>query len=146
MAIETRIELVDISWSSEGDFIINNGDLGDTFQNIGKGFIQEIEDRVKSAFKDWKLLPNRGSDLNEFEGQVNNEDTWRDIELSISLALTRDSFLEQQDFVVTTAPLSNTQIGIRIDFNVALTNIVPDSTITVKVIYDLKGLGPFIIR
>jgi len=146
MAIERRIDIVDFEWSNDGDFIIRNGDISDTYRSVARGFIQEIEDRVKSSYEEWKLIPNRGANLDEFHGQINNEKTWKAIESTINFALTKDGFLDQQDFMVTAAPVSNTEIAVRIDFNASLTNVIPDSKIVVKVIYDLAGQGPFIIR
>jgi len=144
--IDLRLDMVDLSWSSSGDFIIENGDLADTFSTEGLGFIQEAEERVKSSAGDWKLLPEKGANIDEYHGEINNLDTWKSIESSITLALTADSFLNKQDFAITIAPITQTEIAIRIDFNASLTAIVPDSTIVIKVVYDLVGKGPFIIR
>jgi len=146
MAIETKIDIVDFEWSHDGDFVIRNGDISDTYKSLARGFIQEIEDRIKSSYEEWKLLPNRGANLDEFHGKINNEQTWKEIESTINFALTKDAFLDQQDFMVTAAPVSNTEVAVRIDLNASLTNSVPDSKIVVKVIYDLAGQGPFIIR
>lgn len=146
MAIETRIEIVDLEWSLEGDFVIRNGDISDTENSKGRAFIQEVEDRTKSSFEEWKLLPNKGANIEEFSGEINNERTWKAIESSISFSLTKDGFLDQRDFTVTAAPVSNTSVAVRIDFNASLTNLIPDSKIVVKVVYDLQGQGPFIVR
>jgi len=146
MALESRLELVDFEWSLDGDFVVRNGDLADTVNSLGQGFIQEIEDRVKSSLDYWKLLPEKGANLDDFEGQVNNEKTWKRVEAAIDFSLTKDGFLEQSDFTVTAAPVSNIEIAVRIDFNTALTNVIPDSKIVVKVVFDLQGQGPFIVR
>lgn len=146
MAIENRIDLVDFEWSQDGDWVFRNGDLADTKISIGRGFIQEVEDRAKSAFEDWKLLPNKGANIEDFHGEINNQDTWSRMEAAVSFSLTRDGFLDQQDFLVTAAPVSNTEAAIRIDFNTSLTDVIPDSKIVVKVAYDLLGQGPFMIR
>lgn len=146
MSIRKRINIVDMEWSSDGDFVIRNGDLSDTLNFRGMGFIQEVEDRVKSTLEDWKLLPKKGANIEEFYGEQNNKKTWKQIETAISFSLTKDGFLNSQDFSVTVAPLSNTEVAARIDFNISLTDTVPDSKIVVKVVYDLAGQGPFIIR
>lgn len=146
MGIESKLDLVDFEWSHDGDLVFRNGDIADTKISTGRGFIQEIEDRVKSSTKDWKLLPNKGADIEDFHGETNNESTWKRIESAISFSLTKDGFLEEQDFKTTAAPMSNTEVAIRIDFNTSLTNVIPDSKIVVKVAYDLLGQGPFMIR
>jgi protein tyrosine phosphatase len=146
MALQTKLPIIDLEWSSDGDFVLRNGDLADTKISKGRGFIQEVEDRVKSSTNDWKLLPRRGANIEEFHGEVNNQKTWKSIEAAISFSLVKDGFLEQQDFIVTAAPLSNTEVAVRIDFNASLTDTVPDSKIVVKVAYDLAGQGPFMVR
>lgn len=146
MALQTKFSLIDFEWSSDGDWVIRNGDLADTKISTGRGFIQEVEDRVKSSFEDWKLQPKRGSNIEDFHGENNNQRTWKSIEAALGFSLTKDAFLDQQDFIVTAAPLSNTELAVRIDFNTSLTDAVPDSKIVVKVAYDLAGQGPFIVR
>ena len=144
--IETRIYISDLSWSSEGDFIIKNGDIADTSKKVGWGFQQEVEDRIKSSYGDWKLYRTKGAGISNYEGEINNEETWERISGSIDFALSGDGFLDKGEYSIQIAPLSNTSIGIRIDFDTSLTEAFPDSTITVKVAYDLTGEKPYIIR
>ena len=146
MPIEKRIGIVDFEWSIDGDFVFRNGDLADTKISVGRAFIQQVEDRVKSSARDWKLELSKGANIEDFHGEINNEDTWKKIEAAIAFSLTKDGFLDQQEFLVTAAPLSNTEVAARIDFNTALTNVIPDSKIVVKVAYDLLGQGPFMVR
>lgn len=144
--IEQRIRLTDLKWSQEGDFEIENGDIADTVNIAGRAFIQEITDRIKSSVGEWKLLPNKGANVDDYKGEINNEDTHNELQTAISFSFTRDRFLDQQDFRVLAAPVSSTEVAVRIDFDTSLTDVVPDSTIQVKVIYDTDGKGPFIIR
>jgi len=144
--IEDRIEMVDFGWSSEGDFILMNGDIYDTDKKPGEGFQQEVEDRIKSSLRDWKLYEYRGADIEEYHGELNNETTWVNMGNSLDYSLTNDNFLNRQDFIISIAPVSNTGVAIRIDFDTSLTDITPDSTISVKVAFDLNGQRPFIIR
>lgn len=144
--IRNRIGLIDVKWSSDGDFIIEVGDMGDSKVSPGLAFLQEAEDRVKSSFNDWKLQDLKGANLEEFEGRENNQTTWSAIEESIKYSFTKDSWLDASDFSVFVAPVSRFEVGIRIDFNTALTNIVVDSKITIRVIYDLQENRSFITR
>jgi len=142
--IETKIKIADMKWSSSGDYIIQNGDIADTSRTVGSGFLQEVQDRIKSSVGDWKLVPNRGAGLELFKGRQNDEDLWEDIKTTIGYSLTRDLFLNRQDFQILIIPIDDTGIAIRIDFNLSLTTVAPDSTIIVKIVYDLEGQGPFI--
>jgi hypothetical protein len=144
--IERRIKLTDLKWSIEGDFIIENGDLADTKNIAGLAFLQEVSDRVKSSFADWELMPDRGSNLDEFIGSINSARTQKAIEDAISFSFTKDNFLDRKDFQIAAVPIDNTQIAVRIDFETSLTEFDTDSTIQFKLIYDTSGKGPFIVR
>ena len=145
MAIESKLLLTDLKWSGEGDFIIENGDLADTSINLGAAFIQEVQERVKSSTGDWGLQTDKGANMDDFIGETINKELQTQIEDAIVFSLTKDLFLDSQDFVVTAAPISTTQLAVRIDFDTSLTNLVPDSTILLKIVYDTSGKGPFII-
>jgi hypothetical protein len=144
--IERRINLTDLKWSSDGDLVVENGDLADTKNVTGLAFLQEVSDRVKSSLGDWKLVPSKGADLDEFIGQTNSAKTQKAIESAISFSLTKDMFLSREDFQVTAIPINRTEIAVRIDFETSLTDVEPDSTIQFKLIYDTSGKGPFIVR
>lgn len=146
MSLQNKLPIIDLEWSADGDWVIRNGDLADTKESKGRAFIQEVEDRAKSSTNDWKLLPKRGASIDEFHGDNNNERIWKKIESAISFSLTRDGFLDRQDFIVTAAPLSNTEVVVRIDFDASLTDTIPDSKIVLRIVYDLAGQGPFMIR
>jgi hypothetical protein len=144
--IERRINLTDLKWSSDGDLVVENGDLADTKYIVGLAFLQEVSDRVKSSLGDWKLTPSKGADLDEFIGQVNSSTTQQAVENAISFSLTKDMFLSREDFQVSAIPINRTEIAVRIDFETSLTDVEPDSTIQFKLIYDTSGKGPFIVR
>lgn len=144
--IERRINLTDLKWSSDGDLVIENGDLADTRYVVGLAFLQEVSDRVKSSLGDWKLTPTKGADLDEFIGQINSSATQQAVENAISFSLTKDMFLSREDFQVSAIPINQTEIAVRIDFDASLTDAEPDSTIQFKLIYDTTGKGPFIVR
>ena len=144
--IERRINLTDLKWSNEGDLVVENGDLADTKYVRGLAFLQEVSDRVKSSLGDWKLMPNKGADLDEFIGQTNSSATQKAIENAISFCLTKDMFLSREDFQVAAIPVNRTEVAIRIDFDTSLTDTELDSTIQFKLIYDTSGKGPFIVR
>ena len=145
MAFDENFPKTDYRWSLDGDFVMVNGDLVDTNAIPGKAFLQEVADRVISSVGDWKLQPNKGSNVDDYIGDPNINLTHARIQNSISFALTKDRFLDQQDFKVTAAPIAIDQVAVRIDFDTSLTDLVPDSTIQLNIIYDTGGKGPFLV-
>jgi hypothetical protein len=144
--IEERINIVDLRWSQQGDFIIKNGDISDTSNKPAEGFLQEVADRIKSSFGDWASMPDRGANIDSFFGAINDENTWDELEMAIEESLTKNYFLFNQDFNVLVAPLSIDEVGIRIDFDTSLTATIPDSTMILKAIYSFKSNEIYIVR
>lgn len=136
----------DLLWSDIGDFLVQTGDLRDTREMSGLGFIDEIERRIQSSFGDWKLKPEEGANLHIFRGKINNEETWGEIRDSISFALIADNFLTISDFEIYVAPISHSEVAIRIDFSDNIKRKIDERIQTIKVVYDLNGQGPFIMR
>lgn len=136
----------DFKWSDMGDFIVNGGDLEDTRELQGTGFIEEVQRRVKSGFGDWKLAEDDGANLHVYENRINNEATWRDISDAISFSLTKDFFLVPLDFQVFVAPVSTNEVAVRIEFSDNIRRQIDPKLHNVKIVYNLEGQGPFVMR
>ncbi|MDD3412425.1 MAG: hypothetical protein PHY47_00330 [Lachnospiraceae bacterium] len=136
----------DLTWSDMGDFTVALGDIEDTRAVKGKGFIEECQRRIQSSFNDWKLRNQDGANLHVFKDRINNEILWNEIKDSIVFALTFDSFLSPLDLTVHVAPVSATEVAVRIDFSDNIKKHIDPSLHMIKVIYNLTGEGPFIMR
>lgn len=144
--INTRIPLVDLKFTQVGDLSIKQGDLEDTSRVPGLAFRQEVRNRISSAIGSWKTAPRIGSNIDTFEGLPNNADTGAKLENDAANALTKDGFLNRNDFHVKAIPVSQIAILLRIQFRGILTDQLPDSTIVFSIIHDLSGRGPFIVN
>ena len=138
-------EKEDLVWSDSTDFSILNGDLEDTRNYSGKGFIQEVFERIHSSKNDWKLAPEKGATLEQFEGEVNNQDTWNSMAKVLSQELTRDMFLLKSDFEVHIAPLSLHEVGIRIDFVEEIVYNFSEETKQLNMVYNTDTNRAFIV-
>jgi hypothetical protein len=136
----------DFEWSGFGDFIVSGGDITDTRRMKGLGFIEEVELRVKSSFGDWKLEEDKGANLESYRGRMNNKTTWESITNSMTYSLTQDSFLSNSEFKVFVAPVSHNEVAIRIDFSDNIKLKIDERLHTIRMIYNLDGQGPFIMR
>jgi len=137
---------IDLHFSAYGDFKLQGGDFVTTVGTEGGAVIQEIQDRVKSYPGDWLIMPRRGCLMSDFAGEPNNAETHSEIESAIKTALSYDRFLVGNDFEVLVAPVSRSQIGIRLDLVSPIGSEYLRSTKTIKIIYDLDGDGPYIGR
>lgn len=146
MSIQRNFEIIDYEWTADGDFALRGGDIATTVNKRGKGFLQEVRDRVMSSYGDWLLDKQRGANIDTYVGEINSPSMRAEIEDSIRFCLTKDGFLEKQDFTVLAARASTTQVVVRIDFDTSLTNGEADSTIQFNIVYDTDGKGPYIIR
>ena len=144
--ITKRISMVDFGWTSQGDLELFNGDIADTVNTVGKAFIQEVGDRIRSSQGEWTMYPTRGADIDQFIGEINDREVRDGISDSIKFALTKDSFLTRNDFTILVARVATTEVAIRIDFDTSLVDVEPHSSLQFNVLYDTDGKGPFIIR
>lgn len=135
----------DILWSEHGDFIIENGDIKDSRVIPGSGFLDEIMRRLKSAIHDWKLEQDYGANLNIFEGEQNNEETWLAITNQIVDSLTR-KFLMPNQIEVNVIPATSEEIAIRIDFSKEIQTIFGIDLPSVKMVYNMTTNNSFITR
>lgn len=146
MELLNNLDRIDLYWSEAGDFIIENGDIKDTSRNLGAGFIDEVERRIKSSMGDWKLDPTFGASINRFQGQSNNQKTWQEIHAVIAHALTKDLFVYPDSIEINIAPIDVDEIAIRVDFTKGLDILLGDELPTVKVVYNLESNEPYIMR
>jgi hypothetical protein len=146
MREQNTIEKKDFRWSETGDFLVFGGDLRDTRELTGLGFIEEVEIRMKSGINDWGLEPEKGANLDTYRGAPNIKKTWEAISSSITYSLIFDAFLTAVDFTVYVAPVAATEVAIRIDFSDNITKGIDEKLQSVRMIYNLDGQGPFIAR
>lgn len=136
----------DFKWSQMGDFVVESGDLADTRELQGLGFMEEVERRIATGYGDWKLKEEDGADLHIYKDRINNEETWKAISDSISYALTADFFLGPVDFQVYVAPVGINEVAVRVEFSDNVRELIDPKLHNIKIVYNLDGEGPFIMR
>lgn len=144
--INSRINLIDVSWSAAGDFILEKGDIQDTGKVFGLAFLQEVRARVATTVGEWATIPTLGCYLDQMTGQPNNQETANVLQQSIIYSLTNDRYLSPADFTVTITPISISNLLIRITFLGILTDQPINSKMVLNIVCDLMGQGPWIVR
>jgi hypothetical protein len=136
----------DFKWADMGDFIVSGGDLADTRELQGLGFMEEVQRRIATGFGDWKLKEDQGANLHLYKDRINNKETWKDITDSISFSLTHDFFIGPVDFQVYVAPVGINEVAVRVEFSDNVKELLDQRLHNIKIVYNLIGEGPFIMR
>lgn len=108
----TIYDQVDLSWDAlNGDLELGpDGDVGDTSRDVLKAFRAEVQNRVKSAFGDWRIHPNQAASLESLIGQPFNTNTAEDGIAKIITALTMNNFVARQDISIRWFPLDRNKV------------------------------------
>lgn len=136
----------DLSFSLNGDFIIEHGDIKDTFSLDGLGFIEEVELRIKSGVNDWYFNPGYGASLHVFEGRMITPSLLENIKESIKGALTYENFLTVSAFDVQIGVIDIGEVAVKIIFSDNIRNLIDYRIQDVRIIFDLKNGTPRIVR
>ena len=113
-----------LSFSLNGDFVIQHGDLKDTFDLNGLGFIEEVELRIKSSVNEWYFDPEYGASLYVFEGQMITLTLLENIKESIVSALTYNNFLTTSAFDVQLGIIDIDEVAVKIIFSDNIGNLI----------------------
>ena len=136
----------DLSFARNGDFVIEQGDLQDTFHIEGLGFIEEVEIRVASSQNDWYFEVDKGADLDIFEGRMITPALEENIKESISRSLTYDGFLSESAFQINVARIDVDELAVKIIFSDNITKYVDYKIQDVRIVFDLRKGTPKIVR
>ena len=104
----------DFLFSDDGDFVIVNGDLGDTTSQTGLSILQEIRDRLTYALSSWNTAPDVGHVLDLFIGERLTPRLENLIALEVERALTHDRLLHSEDFLTLLLRLNDNQVMVRV--------------------------------
>lgn len=136
----------DLSFSLNGDFIIEHGDIKDTHALNGLGFIEEVELRIKSSVNDWYFDPDLGATLHVFEGRMITPGLLENIKASIKDSLTYGNFLTNSAFHVQIAVIDIGEVAVKIVFSDNIRKLIDYRIQDVRIIFDLKSGTPRIVR
>ena len=136
----------DLRFSQNGDFIVQHGDLLDTFELNGLGFIEEVELRIKSSANDWYFDSEYGASLHVFEGRMITPALLENIKESIVSALTYNNFLTPSGFNVQIGIIDIDEVAVKIIFSDNIRNLIDYKIQDVRIIFDLKNGTPRVVR
>jgi hypothetical protein len=141
-----NIKKNDLLFSKLGDFELKNGDLEDSTDILGLGFLEEVEIRVKSSTNDWYFEEDKGANLPDFEGRMINETLIEDIREAVTSSLTYDDFLASVDFSVDAKGIDLHEVAVKINFSDNIKKYIDYRIQDVRMVFDLRNGIPKIVR
>lgn len=101
----TNYDSIDLSWSWNGDFDIDAGDLADTSDDHIKAFKQDIQTLIASSIGDWENYPYRAVGVDDWVGEPNLKRTAVTLKERINLVLVSTGVVEEGDLSIKIAPV-----------------------------------------
>lgn len=134
----TNYDSIDLSFSWNGDYGLEGGDLADTSSDQIQTLLQFIHSIVSSEKGDWELHPTLGTGLSELIGEPNNKSTSQLLQTRVQLGLTSSGAVRAADLVVKVLPVSLHKILVALGINAAATstNSLTKNSISTALVFD----------
>ncbi len=111
----SKFNQVDLWFSDIGDLEVDrSGDLKDTKNSYGKAVLQEVRDRLRGNFGDWKLTPQLGANVKEFLGESGTQANINRIVERVIEAITFDGLLDQASVDIIPLQIGDSTVLFRI--------------------------------
>jgi len=136
----------DLYWTLDGDLSYGeDGDLKDTSFDVFRSLWQEMRTRCRSSFKDWKLHPTLGANLEELLGEPNNRTTAEEGKARVIAALIQGGFLPKEVIRVRYMPIGRH----RLLYDITVTVVDPGTSrsrmLRTQLLYDTAESGLTVI-
>lgn len=130
----------DLDWSWDGDFIRgDDGDFKDTSYDAIQSLLNEIRTIVRSEIGDWQLHGLLASNLSDFLGEPNTEETANNIRERIISSLSTFETVLPSDLNVRIVPVQRHLVMILISISIEATqfnSVTAGEPVKVALTYD----------
>ena len=135
-------EAVDLRFSADGDIIVDEGGkVLDTAVFPLLSLKQEIITRVLSNVGDWHHHPWLGTNVQQFVGEPNNEQTIEKIVSSLRHGLTVDSLVNNDDLEILWAQWNQNVLAMVIIVDVGALDTANEGKLEIPFVFDFEDLG-----
>lgn len=142
----TNYDAVDFSFSWNGDYNLEGGDLKDTSADQIQTLLQTIHSTIASSKGDWELNPGNGAGLSDFVGEPNSKATAQLINTRISSSLPSIG-INSSDLVIKIVPVGIHQLLLILAINARATeknSLLKDGLITSLVFDTIENQVSFL--
>lgn len=135
---------VDLSFTWDGDFIAEDGDLRSTDDDLMASLRTEVLTVIKSDLQDWREDPGVGANVSEFIGEPNIPETAKLLEGRIKSSLSL--IIQSEDLFVRVVPVGPHKVLITLQIEVLATpdnKLITGDLISITLLFDYMERGVF---
>ena len=140
---------IDCWWTSQGDFVLDGGDLKDTSEDGLRSLVQDLTTISKSSVGDWKLLPGLGANVDESLGKPNSQATGQLLHDRLRIAIVSAGVVAEEDLFITVIPVSRDEMLIieRVRANPTPYNrLGQGQVLTIELVYSSQEKNMYIVE
>ena len=140
----------DVAWSWNGDILpSHDGDIKDTSDDTIQSMIDQIMIVVSSSLNDWAIYPSRATGIDDFVGEINNNDTADRIHDRTRLSLVSAGIVNEEDLEIRVIPISIHKMMVIIFVDAMATNtnsLENNGPVKVALVFDTATRQVFFVR
>lgn len=135
-----KYDSYDLDWTWDGDLALgDDGDLKDTSDDAITSLLNEIRTIIRSELGDWQMHGLLGSNLSDFLGEPNTQETALAIEERISSSLITFGTIDAKDITVRVIPVQRHMVMVIITISAEATqynSLTAGEPVKVTLTYD----------
>ncbi len=135
---------VDFSFTWDGDFISEDGDLRTTDDDLMASLRTEVLNVIKSELQDWREDPGVGANISDFIGEANIPETARLMEARLKASLS--VIVQPEDLFIRVVPVGPHKVMITLQIEVLATRankLATGDLVSITLLFDYMERGVF---
>ena len=101
----TDYDSVDLSFTWNGDYEFDGGDLADTAEDQILALVQDVATICASSERDWENYPYRAAGIDDWVGEPNTRRTAAALKERVKITLSSSGIVRDGDLVVRVVPV-----------------------------------------
>jgi hypothetical protein len=141
----TDYEAVDLRFSSDGDLVLDpGGGIVDTSLYPLLSLKQEIITRILTNVGDWPQHPWMGTNMQQYIGEKNDDETMQALSTSLRQGLTNDDLVSDRDLTIEWSKWDAHTVLILVTINVGTLDPDGEGKLQIPFAFDFNDLGVMI--
>jgi len=135
----SNYDALDARYFWNGDYNIQDGDIGDTSSDYLLSLLQEVHSVAASSLRDWENYPNYGATLDDFLGEPNTPSTASAISNRLKISLIAAGVVEESDLAIKVVPIHANRVLVVIGISAtptAYNSLANGEKLITSLVYD----------